>query len=474
MEAKRFLIAGAWRSSARARTVSNPYNGAVVGEIHLASAADIDDAIAAAAEAFPRTAALAAYERAAILRGIAGMISTRREEFARTITLETGKPITFSRAEVERSILTFEVAAEEAHRIGGEVLPLDRAPHSRHRFGIVRRFPLGPVAAITPFNFPLNLVAHKVAPAIASGNSIVLKPSSSGIMTSLLLGEVVEAQKGPPGMMNIVPCASGEANQLVTDERIKLISFTGSPSVGWALKGRAGKKRVVLELGGNAGVIVDRDADLDVAIPRIAQGAYGNAGQSCIAVQRIYVHRTIASDFERRFVALSRAVPAGDPSDEKTVVGPMINEASATMVEGWVRSAVAQGSRLLCGGNRAGALLQPTVLAEVKPDLEISCREVFAPVATLDVFDSFPDAVARVNASWYGLQAGVFTNTLAHALAACRDLEVGGVIINDYPTYRVDHMPYGGVKDSGFGREGVRYAIEEMTEPKLLVFNDLH
>jgi acyl-CoA reductase-like NAD-dependent aldehyde dehydrogenase len=469
----KFLIGGVWKSSERIKAILNPADDSTVGEACLASARDVDAAIGAAASASPAAAQLASYERSAILRKTAAAIGSRKEEFARIMTRETGKPITSSRSEVDRSILTFEVAAEEATRIGGEVLPLDLASHSRGRFGMVRRFPIGPVGAITPFNFPLNLVAHKVAPAIAAGNPVVLKPSSSGIMTALKLGEVMMECDVPAGLINIIPCSSGEAEQLITDERIKLISFTGSPAVGWPLKGRAGKKRVVLELGGNAGVIVDRTAPLEFAIPRIVQGSYGNAGQSCIAVQRIFVHHDLYEACERRFVELTRQVKVGDPMDETTAVGPMITAEAAAQIEGWIQEAVAAGSRVLCGGGRKRAFLEPTVLVNVRTDLNVSCREVFAPVVTLEPFDDFKDAVAKVNASAYGLQAGVFSNDLAHVLYAYHTLEVGGVIANDFPTYRIDHMPYGGEKDSGFGREGLRYAIEEMTALRLLAFNVL-
>lgn len=473
MEPRKFLVQGEWRDSARRKVLHHPFDGSEAGEVFLAGAGDIDAAIAAAAAAFGRTSALPSYERATILRDTAAAISLQKEEFARTITLETGKPIVFSRAEVERSIFTFEVAAEEAVRMDGSVLPLDLAPHSRGRFGLVRRFPLGPVGAITPFNFPLNLVAHKVAPALASGNTVVLKPSSSGILTALLLGRVLEGTSLPAGAINIVPCAAHEADQLITDERIKLISFTGSPLVGWPLKARAGKKRVLLELGGNAGVIVDRGTDLDFAVPRIAQGSFGNAGQSCIAVQRILIQADIYDEFEDRFTEYSRGVATGDPFDPGTIVGPMIDAQAAITIEGWIQDAVGGGARLLCGGNRKGALLEPTVLTGVNPGMRVSCEEVFAPVVTLEAFDAFDAAIARVNDSKFGLQAGVFTNDLRNVLSAYQHLEVGGVVVNDYPTYRIDHMPYGGVKDSGFGREGVRYAMEEMTELKLLVLNTL-
>jgi acyl-CoA reductase-like NAD-dependent aldehyde dehydrogenase len=300
---------------------------------------------------------------------------------------------------------------------------------------------------------------------------VVLKPSSSAPLTALLLADIIAASPLPQGSFNVVPCAAGEAGQLITDERIKMLSFTGSPEVGWGIKRKAGKKKVVLELGGNAGVVVDRDANLDYAVKRIVQGSYGNAGQSCIAVQRIYVHEALYEEFENRFVDASKALYVGDPSDEHTIVGPMIDEAAARKVEQWVHEAASGGAQILCGGKRKGAILEPTILVNVKPEMSVSCREVFAPVVTLDRFSDFREAVKAVNRSVFGLQAGVFTNDVNNVFVAYSELEVGGVIVNDYPTYRIDHMPYGGVKDSGFGREGIAYAMEEMSELKLLAFN---
>ena len=471
MEPSRFLVNGEWRTSGVKRSVTNPYEGRNVGEVYQASPEDIDQAISAASESFSRSRRLSAGERSDILRKISCEVGRRKEELARLITLETGKPISFSRVEVDRCVLTFRVASEEASRIEGTVLPLDLAPGSEGRSALVRRFPLGPVSAITPFNFPLNLVAHKLGPAIASGNTVVLKPSSNAPMTSLELGKIVEAAGIPNGALSVVPCLAGEAGQLVEDKRIKLISFTGSPGVGWRLKERAGKKRVVLELGGNAGVIVDDSADLNLAMRRLIPGAYGNAGQSCIAVQRIFVHERVYGRFLDRFVELSKEVAVGDPMDEKTVVGPMITEEAAKKVESWIAEAVGAGARLLCGGKRRGAILEPTVLVDTPAHLSVCAQEVFAPVVTIQQFSAFAEAVRMVNDSAFGLQAGIFSENIKNIFTAYEELEVGGVVANDSSAYRMDHMPYGGVKDSGFGREGLRYAIEEMTELKLLALN---
>jgi acyl-CoA reductase-like NAD-dependent aldehyde dehydrogenase len=471
MQISRFYINGSWRESALSRPVRNPYSGDETGRVWQASGSDIADAISGAAEAFAQTRSLTSHERWEILSAISDGVKKEKERLARLITTETGKPISSSRVEVERAIFTFLTAAEEAKRLNGDVLPLDLSPQSGQRMGIVRRFPLGPVAGITPFNFPLNLVAHKVGPAIAAGNSIVLKPSSSAPLIAIALAEIVQRTALPRGGFSVVPCLANEANQLITDERIKLVSFTGSPAVGWPIKERAGRKRVVLELGGNAGVIIDADADLGYALPRIVSASFGNAGQSCIAVQRVFVHQSLFSRFLEEFVPLSKAVPVGDPVDEKTMVGPMITEGAAKRVESWIDEARGAGARVLCGGGRRGAMLDPTVIVDVTPEMNVCAEEVFAPVVTVEPFAEFAEAIARVNNSRFGLQAGVFTNTLSHVMTAYRGLEVGGVMVNDVPTYRIDHMPYGGVKESGFGREGVKYAIEEMTELKLLGIN---
>jgi glyceraldehyde-3-phosphate dehydrogenase (NADP+) len=471
MKAVKFLVNGEWRSSGVKRRVFNPYRTEAVAEVCQASSDDIDDAIGAAAEAFDVTRRLSSGERAALLDSVAESIDKKKAEFARMITEETGKPISFSRAEVERSTFVFRTAAEEAKRMYGEVIPLDLLPQGGDRSALVRRFPLGVVAGITPFNFPLNLVAHKVAPAMATGNTVVLKPSSKAPQTALLLGEILCSCGIAPGAVNMVICEGSEAEQLITDKRIKLVSFTGSPVVGWGIKVRAGRKKVCLELGGNAAVIVAPDANLDEARQKILQGAFGNAGQSCISVQRIFLHESIADAFIAKFVKMTTSLAVGDPMDDRTVVGPMIDEQAAKRIESWIAEALDGGAELLCGGKRKGSFFEPTVLTGVQPTMKVSCQEAFGPVVTIDRYTDFKEAVASVNASSFGLQAGVFTNSASDIFYAYRELEVGGVIINDSSAFRVDHMPYGGIKESGLGREGVRFAMEEMTEQKLLSIN---
>lgn len=465
------LVSGAWRTTPHVRPVLNPFDGSVAGEVSQAGARDIEDALAGAASAFRTSRRLATHQRVDALYTIARSIGARKEALASMITRETGKPITLSRMEVERSEFTFRTAAEEAGRIYGEMLPLDMNAASAGRFAIVRRFPIGPIAAITPFNFPLNLVAHKVAPAFATGNPVILKPSSNAPGTALMLAEIILESGLPADIISVLPCSGSEATQLIEDERVALVTFTGSPAVGWPLKSRAGRKRVTLELGGNAGVIIDRGADLRLAAAKVLSGGFANAGQSCISVQRVYVHREHDAEFLESLIPQVKSLPTGNPWDEKTVVGPMITAAAAEQAEAWIREAVNGGARMLCGGHRTGAVLEPTVLVDVVPTMKVCSQEVFAPVVTVETFTAFDEALTRVNDSVYGLQAGIFTADLAHMVQAFEDLDVGGVIVNDVPTYRMDHMPYGGVKGSGFGREGVRYAMEEMTERKLLAIN---
>lgn len=467
----KFLIGGQWRSSKEKREVRNPYNDEVVGVVSQASDQDLEDSILQAQKAFEDTRWMAPYQRVEILEKIVQGIKDRRDQLAETITKEAGKPIRFSQGEVERAIYTFSIAVEETKRIGGEVIPLDVLESSKGRFSLTRRYPIGPIAGITPFNFPLNLVSHKLAPCIASGNTMVLKPASQTPITSLLLGEVVMEAGFPPGALNIVPCPGAKAEKLVTDRRIKLITFTGSAEVGWHLKDITGKKRVLLELGGNAGAIVHSDADLDFAAERLALGAFLYAGQVCISVQRIFAHKDIFEEFSHKFLNAVKRIKVGDPMDPETVVGPMIDLQAAQRAEEWVKEAVQGGAEILAGGEREGVMFQPTVLTNTSPQMKVNCREVFAPVVTLEPYDDFQSAVHAVDDSVYGLQAGVFTKDVRRIFYALDHIQVGGVIINDYPTYRIDHMPYGGVKDSGFGREGIKYAIEEMTELKLLVLN---
>jgi acyl-CoA reductase-like NAD-dependent aldehyde dehydrogenase len=466
-----FYLDGKWLTEGERFEVLAPYDRAVVGGSYRATAVHAEAAVRAAQRAFQITRKMAGYERQAILRAISEGIGKRREEFAHLIALEAGKPIRTARAEVDRAVFTFAVAAEEATRIGGEWLPLDWQASTAGRAGIIRRFALGPILAITPFNFPLNLVAHKVAPAIAAGCTTVLKPAPQTPLTSLLLAEVCEQAGLPAGALNVLPLANQEAEKLVGDDRLKMLTFTGSVPVGWALKGKSGKKKVTLELGGNAAVIVHCDADVDVAADRCVVGGFSYAGQSCISVQRIYVQRSIQEQFLARLLAGVRKLQVGDPLNEATDVGPMISEEAARRAASWIEEAVAGGAKLHAGGKREGAVLQPTVLTNVRAEMKVSCEEVFAPVVIIESYDEFGDAIRRVNDSPFGLQAGVFTRDSKLLFSAFENLEVGGVIVGDMSAFRIDHMPYGGVKDSGIGREGLRYAIEEMTEPRILVLH---
>jgi acyl-CoA reductase-like NAD-dependent aldehyde dehydrogenase len=465
-----FYLAGQWGRSSEPLPVVNPYDGSTCATTWLAGDTACERATQAAVDAAPVMRALPAFERAAILRRAVEEIRRRRDEFARTLALEAGKPIRDAGTEIDRGAMTFEVAAEEARRIAGEVVPMDLAPHGRGRFAVTRRFPLGPIAAISPFNFPFNLSAHKVAPAIAAGNPIVLKPASRTPLSALALAMVLDQAGLPSGALSVLPMERATGDRLVTDDRFKLLTFTGSSAAGWAMKARAGRKRVLLELGGNAGVIVDETADIEHAVRRVAVGGFAYSGQSCISVQRVYVHATVFDEFAARLVTSVEALRVGDPLDPATDMGPMIEEGEAARIDAWVQEASREGAAVLTGGRRVGrAIYLPTVLVDAPETSRVCANEVFAPVVGLYRFDDFNDAVTRVNRSRYGLQAGVFTRDLNRALAAFEALEVGGVMVNDVATYRIDHMPYGGVKDSGLGREGPRYAIEEMTELKLMV-----
>ena len=466
-----FLVGGQWRQSDTRAPVHDPFTGKILAEVSQGSEADAEDAIRSAAAATQPMGALPAHARFHLLQRIAGAIYDRRDEFARVMTGEAGKPITDARREVARAVQTFTIAAEEAKRIPGEVIPLDWTPGMDSHVGILRRVPIGPVLGITPFNFPLNLVAHKVAPALAAGNPIVIKPAPQTPMTALLLAEVALEAGVPPGGLNVLPCDNQVAERLVVDPRFKLLSFTGSAAVGWMLKAKCGKKKVVLELGGNAGVIVEQDADLDFAAQRCASGGFGYAGQTCISVQRIFVHHSVVDLFTTKFLLQVARLKGGDPNDEATVVGPLIDQHAAHRVEEWIGEAVAQGARVLLGGKRMGSVVEATVLTNVTPTMKVSCQEVFGPVVTVTPYRQFDEALEAMNRSEYGLQAGVFTQDVNKVFHAFRHLEVGAVLANEIPTFRAEHMPYGGVKDSGLGREGLRVSIEEMTEPRFLVLN---
>jgi len=466
-----FLVNGRWSSEGVTAEIRTPYDGSVVGRIAMADGVALEEAIQAAVTSFKVTRKMPAYERIGILKHVARGLEERKEEFARLITLEAGKPIKTARGEVDRAIFTFSIAAEEAGRIPGEFLPLDVQEFTKGRWGIVRRFPVGPVAAITPFNFPLNLVAHKLAPAIAAGCSIVLKPAPQTPLTALLLGRVIMEAGWPAGALNVLPLSNDDAALMVSDDRLKVLSFTGSTAVGWELKAKAGRKRVLLELGGNAGVVIHSDGDIAYAVERCAVAGFSHAGQSCISVQRILVHRPVFDSFLAEFVERTRKLVVGDPLDEKTDVGPVIRESDAIRAVEWIDEAVKGGGKVLCGGRRNGTVVEPTILTGTTPQMRVNCAEVFAPVKTVEAYDDFDEALRRINDTQYGLQAGVFTRDAVLMFRAHEELEVGGLIVGDVPTFRIDNMPYGGTKDSGMGREGVRYAIEEFTERKLLVAN---
>src|SRR5438045_2327981 len=466
-----FYLSGKWLEEGTPVEIRSPYDGTPLATVFQGTADHAERAMQSAVRAFGSTRRLPAFERQRVLRSIAQHITSRKEDFARTLAQESGKPLKPARIEVERGIFTFIVAAEETTRIPGEYLSLDWQQFTSGRWGIVRRFPLGPIAGITPFNFPLNLVAHKVAPAIAAGCPIILKPAPQTPLTAFLLAEAVEQAGLPVVAFNVLPLSNEDAGLLVTDDRIKLISFTGSAAVGWDIKRRAGKKKVVLELGGNAGVIVHGDTDLAWAAERCVTGGFSYAGQTCISVQRILVERPAFTKFRDLLIAGVSKLKVGDPMDDTTDLGPLIRESDAIRATQWVQEAVQDGATLLCGGKRRGSVMEPTVLTGTRPDMKVNCQEIFGPVVTLEGYDDFAQALRLINESPYGLQAGVFTRDAARIFQAFEELEVGGVIAGDVPSFRIDHMPYGGVKDSGLGREGLRYAIEDMTEPRLLVMN---
>ncbi len=469
---KPFYVAGDWRMGQGTLDVKSPYDGSVVATLGVPTDADVEDAVAAATETFDESRRLPTHVRAEALAHMSMRIGERVDELAETVAREGGKPLKWAKVEVTRAVSTFRWAAEECRRFGGEFLPLDTEESLGSRAGIVRRFPFGPVLGISPFNFPVNLVAHKVAPALAVGAPIVVKPAGVTPLGALALAELFEETELPKGMLSVLPISSERAQALVEDRRFKKLSFTGS-GIGWKLKGLDPHKHVTLELGGNAGVIVHSDADLDHAAQRVAVGGNYQAGQSCIAVQRVFVQSEVYEDFLARLVKEVESLKVGDPMDPDVDVGPVIDEGAAERIEEWVGEAVDEGARILTGGKREGSLYYPTVLVDTTPDMKVCRQEVFGPVVIVEPYQTFDDAIARVNDSDYGLQAGVFTSSIDRAMLAHREIRVGGLIVNDTSAFRADQMPYGGARDSGYGREGLRYAMEEMTEPRIMVLSNV-
>jgi len=466
------LIDGEWVPGKARREVKNKYDGSVLGTVPIADAEEVDQAIQAAQRAFPTMAEMTAYQRSEILGKAVSLLKQRREEIARMIAAEAGKALKYARIEADRGIQTFTFAAEEAKRIHGETVPLDATPAGATHMGFYLRVPIGVVVAISPFNFPLNLVAHKVAPALAAGNTVVLKPATATPLTAVILGEILTEAGLPAGALNLV-FGDGRTvgDWLVADPRPAKVTFTGSPPVGRHIMSRAGLKKVTLELGNSSPVIIEDDADLALAVPKCVVGSFYNSGQVCLSVQRLYVHRRIEQEFTERFVSAVAGLKVGDPLDEECDVGPMIDEGEAVRAEAWITEAVESGAKVLIGGKREGALLHPTVLTDVAQAMKVVCSEVFAPVVSIIPYDAFTDALRMANETIYGLQAGVFCRDVQKVWQAIKRLDFGGVIINDTPTFRADHMPYGGMKESGIGREGVRHAIEEMTHIKMVAFN---
>ncbi|MHA6481194.1 aldehyde dehydrogenase family protein [Paenibacillus sp. strain BS8-2] len=474
MDRKSLWIGGRWYAAVHYGELKSPHTQEVIAYVAVAGQAEAGEAIASAYAVRSTMRAMPAHARATILEQVATLLAARREEAARLIALEAAKPLKFALGEVDRTVQTYKFAAEEAKRLHGETIPLDAAPGGEGRLAYTVREPLGVIGAITPFNFPMNLVAHKVGPAIAAGNTVVLKPASQTPLSAYFIAELFHEAGLPPGALNVVTGAgSVVGNAIVEDDRVAMVTFTGSPEVGKALRAKAGLKRVTLELGSNSALIVDRDAAADLAaiVPRCVVGAFSNQGQVCISLQRIYVHEELYGEFVEKFCAATEGLMIGDPLSLDTDVSAMIAPTETDRVKSWIQEALDGGATLAAGGALVGDTLQPTVLVDVAADMNVSCMELFAPVVTITKVSGMDEAIAAVNDSRFGLQAGIFTNDLGQALRAADELHVGGVIINDIPTYRVDHMPYGGVKESGTGREGVKYAALEMTEMKLIVMN---
>jgi acyl-CoA reductase-like NAD-dependent aldehyde dehydrogenase len=470
MEKEKFLIKNEFVSTEETVDIINPYSSEVVKQVYKTKPEHIDESLDYLTNIFQIYKKTPAYLKAELLQAITNKIKDRKEELANILTLETGKPIKLSRIEVDRAIFTFQTGTEEARRIEGETIQLDQLKGSEGKFGIIRRFPLGVILAITPWNFPINLVAHKISPALASGNVVLLKPASASLCCGLEIGKIIKEASEEVGLgfcpVNVVTSSGSEIEKFVSDSRVKMVSFTGSPAIGWPMKKKLNMQKISLELGGNAGVIVDDGTDLKIAVSKITVGAFAHAGQSCISVQRVFVHKNIIKEFEKLLLEETKKIKFGNPSEEDTLVGPMINETEAKRVEQWIKES---DGKILFGGKRSKAVLEPTIISGADKKCDINAKEVFAPLLTLNEFDNFKKAVEEVGNSNFGLQAGVFTSNIQNAFYAYENIEVGGVVINDVPTYRMDSMPYGGAKQSGIGKEGIKYAIEEMTERKILV-----
>jgi len=468
----KLYIAGDFVKTDKKLVVTNPFDNSVVGETYLAGSKELEEAIDKAEKVKSVMRDLASHKKYKILSEIANGIKEKKNELALILAKEAGKPLKYALGEIDRAVQVFIVAAEESKRLPKEYFSIDWTPAGEGKEGLVKYFPVGLIAGIAPFNFPLNLAVHKIAPAIASGNPIILKPARSTPLSVLELAKIIDNTDLPKGAFSVLPMDREAGNQLVTDDRINMLSFTGSPAVGWKMKANAGKKKIALELGGNAGVIVSEMADVDLAAKKCLVGGFAYSGQVCIHVQRIYVHENIFNDFVTKFIEGTKKLKFGSPEDPSTDISVMIDEENAKRVENWVNDAVKDGAEILSGGKRTGTYFEPTIITNTKNEMKVCSLEVFGPVVTIEKYTNFSEAVKNVNNSEYGLQAGVFTNGINEMNEAFNELEVGGVVINDVPTFRVDHMPYGGIKNSGFGREGVKYSIFEMLEPKLLVKNN--
>ncbi len=467
----KLYIAGEFITTNEKLVVKNPYDDSLVGETYLAGSKELEKAIKKAEQEKASMRDLPSYKKYEILNEIAKKLSHKKEELALVLAKEAGKPLKYALGEIDRAIQVFIVAAEESKRLPKEYFSVDWTPSGENKEGLVKYFPVGLIAGIAPFNFPLNLAVHKIAPAIASGNPIILKPARSTPLSVLELAKIIDETELPKGGFSVLPMDREAGNQLVTDDRIHMLSFTGSPVVGWKMKSNAGKKKVALELGGNAGVIVSDMADVDLAVKKCLVGGFAYSGQVCIHVQRIYVQENIFDEFVNKFIEETKKLKFGSPEDPTTDISVMIDEENAIRVEEWVNEAEKEGAKILFGGKRKGTYFEPTIITNTKTEMKVCALEIFGPVVTIEKYTNFNEAIQDVNNSEYGLQAGVFTNGIKEMNQAFNELEVGGVVINDVPTFRVDHMPYGGIKNSGFGREGVKYSIFEMMEPKLLVKN---